>query len=483
MIRPPLLLAAIALAACAEPTPFIDVRVDRDTGEGEEGSDARHASLCGAGASLYAAWADDRSGEPQIYFNRSEDGGRTWAEEDTRISVGAPSGTVSDVPSVSCEEGRVAIVWEDDRHSDLGDPTIYARTSADGGATWYPEQRVTRDAFGDWRSLEPQVLVRDTWIYVVWSDNRNGAYDIYFNVSDDVGATWLDNEVRIDTDEPGAAYSANARMAADEDGYVYVVWEDSRSVLNDIYMSRSYSNGLPNTWMPGDLRLDTGDAPGAANSYAPSISAGRGRVAVAWHDRRNGSEPDVRADIYAQVATDRHLLDFHPEAVRVESDEPGAGESVFPTIQILDTGIGVVWRDDRRGVFDILYARSEDAGATWSTEVQVDAFSDDNSDTPVFAFAGEGRMAVAWADLRNSPTDEPREDIYVSASRDGGRTWRGEWKVNDYPSGRVRAVFPSVALDGEHDEVQVLWEDWRDGNADVYFRASTMQGTLPEDWQ
>jgi len=309
MIRPIVPLAAILLAACGPPDPFIDVRVDRDLGEGDEGSDARHGSLCAAGSSLYATWADDRAGSPQIYFNGSQDGGRTWAEEDTHISLGAPSGTVSDVPSISCEEGRVAIAWEDDRHSDLGDPTIYVRTSADGGATWYPEQRATRDAYGDWRALEPQVLVRETWIYVVWSDNRNGAYDIYSNVSDDVGATWLDDEVRIDTDEPGAAYSANARIAADEDGYVYVVWEDSRAVLNDIYMSRSYSNGLPNSWSPLDIRLDTGDPPGAANSYAPSISAGRGRVAVAWHDRRNGAEPDLRADIYAQVATDRHLLE------------------------------------------------------------------------------------------------------------------------------------------------------------------------------
>lgn len=475
-MRQPWLLALLLSVGCGAENPLRDLRVDRDVGEAEEGSDARRVQLCTSGPFLYSVWADDRSGMPQIYANRSYDGGRSWAPDDTHVSQG--SLFVADNPSMDCDQGRVVVAWEDDRHSDLGDPTIYTRSSEDGGATWGAEQLAGRDGLGSWRAQEPQVKIRGRWAYLIWTDNRGGAFDVFFTVSQDLGASWAP-ETRLDTDGAGEAYSANAVLAIDDQGGVYVAWEDSRSLLNDIYYNRSSYHGFPDTWLYRDVRLDSGDDPGSANSYAPSISARDGMVAVAWHDRRNGSEPDVGADIYVQVAADG--TNFFGTAKSVDDREPGFDDSMFPSVAVLDDmSIGMVWRDASRGPFDIFWARSTDGGATFPEPVQVDVRSDANSGTPMLSTAPGGRIGVAWADFRNSPDGDPREDIYANSSGDYGATWGDDWRVNDYPAGLVRAVSPSIAVDAELDEVRVAWEDWRSGSADIYYRVTTTSGAAPD---
>lgn len=479
-MRHPWLLAILLTVGCGGQNPLRDQRIDRDEGEAEEGSDARRVQLCSSGPFLYSAWADDRSGTAKIYANRSYDGGRSWAPNDILISEGSPEAGVADAPSMDCDQGRVVIAWEDDRHSDLGDATIYTRNSEDAGETWGSEHLASRDGDGGWRAQEPQVQVRGRWAYLIWTDNRAGAFDVFFSVSQDLGGTWAP-EIRLDTDDPGNAYSANAVLAIDDAGGVYVAWEDSRSLLNDIYYNRSTYHGFPDTWLGRDVRLDGGDDPGSANSYAPSIAAHDGVAAVAWHDRRNGNEPDVGADVYVQVSQDASAMTFFAAAVPVDSRDPGGSDSMFPSAAVFDDGsVGVVWRDEERGPSDILWARSTDAGVSFSEPVQVDITSSANSGAPVLSASPDGRIGVAWSDFRNSPDGDPREDIYANSSLDYGDSWGNDWRVNDYPSGQVRAVFPSIQIDEELDEVRVAWEDWRSGSADIYYRVTTTDGTSPD---
>ena len=115
--------------------------------------------------------------------------------------------------------------------------------------------------------------------------------------------TWLENPIKLDTTPiivPGLGYSSESHISSDENGHVYATWSDKRrnSQLPDIYFN--YSNDYGMTWQANDIRLNTGDAPGANRSWDPQLSSdSNGHVYVTWKDFRNR-----RLDIYLNYSDD-----------------------------------------------------------------------------------------------------------------------------------------------------------------------------------
>ncbi len=113
----------------------------------------------------------------EIYYKRSLDGGATWGP-DVRLTA-APG--VSVRPSIAISGREIEIVWCDGRDASA---QVYGKHSADGGATWDPDQRLTFAAgnpVGD--TMHPSVAAGggDGAFYVVWMDYRNnGNPEIYF---------------------------------------------------------------------------------------------------------------------------------------------------------------------------------------------------------------------------------------------------------------------------------------------------------------
>ncbi len=76
-------------------------------------------------------------------------------------------------PSIAADGSDVWVVWFDARH---GDHEIYAKRSADGGASWGPDLRLTR---APGASRQPTLALSRRWVHVVWSDERDGNAEIY----------------------------------------------------------------------------------------------------------------------------------------------------------------------------------------------------------------------------------------------------------------------------------------------------------------
>lgn len=75
------------------------------------------AEICCAGSNVYAAWADARDGEQDIYFNYSKDRGATWAAPDLRVDLGdTPGAFDSDRTKLCCEGDQVYVAWSDQRN-------------------------------------------------------------------------------------------------------------------------------------------------------------------------------------------------------------------------------------------------------------------------------------------------------------------------------------------------------------------------------
>ena len=96
----------------------------------------------GPGNSLYAAWADARSGADRVYMRKSTDGGQTWQSLVT-VTGGLGDNTVSAwLPAVSVAPGgRIDIVYYQG-HNNTGDNLIsaYLATSRDGGSSFHIRQ-------------------------------------------------------------------------------------------------------------------------------------------------------------------------------------------------------------------------------------------------------------------------------------------------------------------------------------------------------
>ncbi|MEW5982022.1 MAG: sialidase family protein [Acidobacteriota bacterium] len=137
----------------------------------------------------------------------------------------------------------------------------------------------------------------------------------------------------------------------------------------------------------------------------------------------------------------------------------------------------VVWSERREGRSAVYASRSDDQGRTWQSPRLIERGASGKSMTRVSAAMAGGRVAVAWADDRDSST---LFDIRCALSTDGGKTWLPSARVND----DAEAVWqdrPSVAV--RADRLLVLFDDvrepWIEGDRDYNIYAGRSGGGVP----
>lgn len=322
-----------------------DVRLDTDpAGKASSGA----PRIAASGSSVYVTWVDDRDGTPDVYFNRSLDSGTTWPNTDARINGGPAGVTQSIGPQIVAAGSSVYVVWYEDRNV-LFVPgarfDIRFTRSLDGGLTWLvPDLQLDRDPPGATNSFSPAIAADGSSVYVVWADERNGSsivHDIYFNRSLDNGSTWLPQDVRLDTDPAGSAQSEHQQIAASGSS-VYAVWCDHRNGAADIYFNRSLDGGA--SWLPQDVRLNT-DPAGSSPSWHPRIAAFGQQVSVTWYDLRN---PGLTSgDVYFNRSTDGGTTWLASDVRLDNGDPPGAANSWAPAIAAAGPAVYVAWEDSR----------------------------------------------------------------------------------------------------------------------------------------
>ena len=122
------------------------------------------------GNNIHVVWQDDRDGNYEIYYKRSIDNGETWGS-DTKLTT---DDSGSWVPVVAVNGNNIHVVWQDSRD---GNYEIYYKRSIDNGETWGSDTKLTTD---DLDSSNPVMAVNGNNIHVVWQDDRDGNYEIYY---------------------------------------------------------------------------------------------------------------------------------------------------------------------------------------------------------------------------------------------------------------------------------------------------------------
>jgi hypothetical protein len=111
-------------------------------------------------------WHDARNRREDIFLVRSTDGGRTWATQDQRMDLDDAGTAISRFPKIAlAPDGRVALVWEDDR---AGFEGIYMRVRSAGAKPEWGPEIVVAPANGKVASRIPNLAWGPGGLYVSW---------------------------------------------------------------------------------------------------------------------------------------------------------------------------------------------------------------------------------------------------------------------------------------------------------------------------
>ena len=182
-------------------------------------------SVAVSGSVVNVVWEDQRDGNREIYYKRSTDAGVSWGA-DVRLTNNSSN---SYTPSVAVSGSVMHVVWEDTRD---GISEIYYKPSTDAGVSWGADTRLTNDTA---MSEYPSVTVSGSVVHVVWDDHRDGINgEIYYKRSIDAGVSW-GADMRLTNNTNLSVFSSVAVSGS----VVHVVWRDERDGNYEIYYKRN----------------------------------------------------------------------------------------------------------------------------------------------------------------------------------------------------------------------------------------------------
>ena len=437
-----------------------DVRVSSDSGTAQQ--DSPTVAMYGDGNAI-VVWHDYRNGDADIYAQKLDgSGNKLWAVD---VRVNSDNGMAQQYhPSVAVSGGgNAAVIWRDDRN---GDADIAAR-KLDGGGNklWTVDVRVNSDS-GTTYQGEPAVALNGSGnSIVVWEDRRSNSEEVYTQRLDSSRNKLWVADVKVNSSS-GTVYRGSPAIAMDRGGNAIVVWSDR----GDIYAQRLDGSG--NRLWVVDVRVNSDS--GTAQQCSPAVAMdGGGNAVIVWEDYRNGD-----ADVYAQKL-DGSGNKLWTADVRVNSDS-GVAYQLSPAVAVDGSGNTVIgWHDYRIGGWDNpdIYAQrlGGSGNRLWATDVRVN--SDDGPAFqwyPALAVDGDGKVVVVWTDERHD-----NGDIYAQRlDESGSRLWMPDVRVNS-DSGTAVQSRPAVAVDGSGNAV-VVWEDWN-GDYDIY--AQKVEGDGSNLWE
>ena len=324
------------------------------------------------GPIIHIIWCDQRDGDFEIYYKRSLNSGVNWGR-DIRLTN---STATSKTPAIATSDSVIHLVWFECTYPNWD---LYYKRSFDSGDTWGEDTCLSINTLID--SWSPSIAVSGSVVHVLWQDNRDGNYEIYYKRSTDCGTNWsADRRLTNNTgDSQSPSVSVNGQ-------YVHVVWYDHRDGNNEIYYKRSTDGGM--NWGT-DSRLTNY----ISTSSFPSIAVSGSDIHVVWEDYRHSYNSEIyykhSSNGGASWEADRRMTYNNPRI------------SWVPSVAAFGNVVHIVWCD---GVYyDIFYKRSTDSGLIWETDTRLTNYPS-GSLNPSIAVSGSS-VNVVWLDFRDGNSE------------------------------------------------------------------------------
>lgn len=274
---------------------------------------------------IHVAWVDYTSGNYEIYYKKSTDGGSFWTTKRLTYNSG-----YSDRPIIAVDSNdHIHMVWHD---TSSGVTKVYYKKSLDGGASWTTQRLAWAPGWAGYPKIS---IGSNDHIHVVWHSNTSGNYEIYYKKSTDGGGSWTAKRL---TWNPGI--STVSAIATNSNNHIHVVWDDNTPGNYEVYFKKSTNGGT--SWTTKRLT----DSP--SSSKVPAISSdSNNNIHVVWHDYTPGN-----AEIYYNKSTDGGTT-WTMKRLTYNS-----GHSTNAAIAIdSNNDIHVVWEDETPGNKEIYYKK------------------------------------------------------------------------------------------------------------------------------
>lgn len=296
------------------------------------------------------AWQDLRNGSDyDIYAQRvNASGAVQWTANGIAVCMATGN---QEYPKIVSDGANGAIMtWTDDRN---GASDIYAqRVNASGSRVWNPDGEGVAVCTAI-RDQNTPAMVSDGYggAIITWTDNRGNAPEIYAQDMSAAGRIkWDSNGVAVCT---AAGQQKNPGIVSDGSGGAIIMWQySSTGLYYDIYAQHVIAAGYPQ-WITDGVAICTAVQKEVAEvGLIPVIvSDGSGGAIITWEDHRNGDF----GDIYAQkVDGFGYLGDAAPSIVDVKDviNDQGGNVTVMWNRSYLDVSstIGITTYSIYRGV-------------------------------------------------------------------------------------------------------------------------------------
>lgn len=278
---------------------------------------------------------------------------------------------------------------------------------------WMEEIRLT-NASGD--STTPQIAVSGNNVHVVWSDDRDGNYEIFYNRSVDGGLSW-ENETQLTF----TSYSQVSPKIAVNGDIIHVVWDNY--TIGDICYINSTDNG--ETWGSITIWNWTSYPPCSMNDplLFPDIAVSGSNVYIVGYCFSNDDIIFKRSSDNGDSWTSWILVDV------------STWLGTIPFIETDGSLIHVVYFLNA-GSFDALvHFYSDDQGDNWIDDTWnpfVTADSDDSELMIDFAISMEGsnlRVVYSIEDWGEPPPNDG--GVYTKYWNRFDGSWYGPYKISD----------------------------------------------------
>jgi hypothetical protein len=249
------------------------------------------------------------------------------------INISKNNGT-SELPQVTAEGNNVYVVWQDNTN---GNYDVYFAYSPDNGRNFESIRNLSKN---NGTSELPQVTAEGNNVYVVWQDNTNGNYDVYFKSSSTNGTKF--KSIRNLSKNNGT--SELPQIASTKDLF-YVFWKDDANGMNSAYFKEGRKEGsATNTEFGSSKRiLNTG------NVSKPQLTIGGNIFSSIWT---------------SNSAVNSSIIKFYPlgffddstDAIQLTKSSPNEKISSV-SITGYDAGIYFVWENMKISTSDIFFKR------------------------------------------------------------------------------------------------------------------------------
>ncbi len=333
------------------------------------------------------------------------------------------------IPALAFDGDNYLVVWKDPR---TGNYDIFgARVTPAGIVLEASGIPISTEAYGQ---HDPSLAFDGENYLVVWTDERNGYYDIYGCRMTPAGVVLDTTGFPISTAMDGQGFSATAF-----DGTNYlVVWHDGRNGPNlDIYGCRVSPNGIV---------LDSSGivvSTAGGNQSTPAVAFDGANFLVVWEDDWNWNISGAR------VSPDGQVLDTSSIVISTE-----IYWELHPAVTSDGNRCLVSWGDflDSWGeVSDLVGTRVTQDGVVLEPGGIVISTAANWQREAAVAFDGSNYL-VAWSDWCGGELDS---DIYASRVSPTGAVLDS---LSFVVSTAVRCRHPVATFDGTN--YLVVWEEW-----------------------